>query len=290
MRRQIVLLAGLVLIAALLPVPSRADDGTLLLQAEGEQRTIDCASRDVRIEGNRNRYILRGGCRSIVLRGEADDIQAQMIAGGHIDVEGNGVLVTWSLLHPGPDVSATVNGQGSRVMAQNAPAAQPATPPATPPATASSTAANKTAPEKKPAENPASEKPAADAKAEPPHKLPPLPPLTGPVIDITISGEARDLDCTGKSVRITADRGLYALRGGCRAVEVQGTGDFVQAEILPTARVVASGADTRIAWVKIGTGAAPDIRATDGASAWQIPALGDYHPDPAAPAPDAAKP
>ena len=131
MRRPFIPLAGLVLIAALLPAPSRADDNTLLLQAEGDQRTIDCADRDVRIEGNRNRYVLRGGCRSVVLRGDADDIQAQMIAGGHIDVEGNGVLVTWSLLHPGPDVSVSVNGQGSRVMAQNAPA--PAAPPAPPP-------------------------------------------------------------------------------------------------------------------------------------------------------------
>ena len=286
MRRPFIPLAGLVLIAALLPAPSRADDNTLLLQAEGDQRTIDCADRDVRIEGNRNRYVLRGGCRSVVLRGDADDIQAQMIAGGHIDVEGNGVLVTWSLLHPGPDVSVSVNGQGSRVMAQNAPA--PAAPPAPPVDQAKPAAPSPT--EAEAASSPPAGKPVAAAKPAPTHPLPPLPPLTGPVINLTISGEARDLDCTGKSVRITADRGLYALRGGCRAVEVQGTDNLVQAEILPAARVAASGANTRIAWVQIGSGAAPVVRATDGASAWQIPALGEYHPAPAAPAPEAAKP
>ena len=272
MRRLLVPLAGLLLVTA---VPrARADDGGLLLQAEDDQRTLDCSGRDVRIEGNRNHYILRGGCRSLTLRGDGDNIQAQMMPGGHIDVEGNGVLVTWSLHGSGPTVTVSVSGQGSRAMTLDAPspaapaiaASKPETPAAAPPA----------------ANQPPADKPATEAAAAPPQKLPPAPPLTGPVIELTISGEARDLNCSGKSVRIIADSGVYALRGGCRAVVVRGTGNLVQAEIGPGARINAAGADTKCAVVPAGTGAAPEIRATDGASAWQIPALGSYQPDPAA--------
>lgn len=236
------------LLLALLTCPAlaRADDAPLLLQAEGEHKTVDCAGRDVRIEGNRNRYMLRGGCLSVVLRGEADEIRAEMAPGGRIDVEGNGVLLFWSKRGDGPDPSVSLNGAGSRVMALDA---GPATTPA-------QVEARITAPQ------------------APPRSL---PVLTGPVIELRVSNEARDLDCGGRAVRIAADGGIYALRGGCRALVVTGQNNLVQAEMAPGARITASGADTRVAWVLANGGAAPDVKRSDGAKVWQIPALGDWH-------------
>ncbi len=78
-------------------VPPAALAGPLDLVGDDEQRSLDCAGRDVVIHGVRSAYVLRGGCRSVAVSGSLDTIQAEMAPGGHIAVEGSGITVAWTV-------------------------------------------------------------------------------------------------------------------------------------------------------------------------------------------------
>ncbi len=209
--------------------------GRLELRAEGEQRSVDCGGRDVIIDGNLNTDVLRGGCGPILLRGEGAVVRADMAPGSLISIEGNDVRLSWRLVGGGLDPVVSVKGRDSMATRDGDAVASPLAPPAVPAAA-----------------------PVAISAAD---KAP---------IDITISGETRDLDCAGREVHITADRGLYALRGGCRAVIVHGDNDFIQAEVVPGARIELLGKNVKLAFVMVGAGA-PSVHAEGEASkAWAI--------------------
>ena len=235
-------------------MPADAAD-RLVLRAENEQKIVDCKGLDVLIEGNRNVYTLNGGCNSIVLRGEGDKVRAAVAPGAHITVEGNNVTLTWRVLGRvlgpvaggGDDPVVSVNGQDSTVTREAA-----AAPAVGVPMPSGGVAAAPALPAKQVA---------AAGVAAP--------------IEITIDREARDLDCTGREVHISADGGLYALRGGCSAVIVHGNDDLVQAELAPGARIDLVGKNLKLAFVQMADGAAPAVHVQgEQSKAWAIAGWG----------------
>ncbi len=251
---------GLLCLAALAG-PARAAD-TLEVRAEGEQRTIDCKDLDVVIEGNANTYTLRGGCHSITLHGANDKIRAAVAPGAHILVEGNDVQLTWSLVGTGADPVVLVNGRNSQVTREGMAASPPPAllpPPVVPPPTPN-----------------AVPMPQAGSAITPPPAEPAKPAAVAskPPIDITIDHEDRDLDCSGREVHISANFGLYALRGGCSAVIVHGSDNLIQAEVAPGARIDLVGKNLKLAYVP-AAGDPPTVH-VDGTDsmAWAISAWG----------------
>jgi hypothetical protein len=249
----IVILAAPAIVILAAPAAWAQAPGSLVLRAEGETRSLDCTDRDVWIEGNNNRYTLRGGCRSFALRGADDAIELDLAPAAHIDVQGNNVQVLWRLVGQGVAPTISLSGQNSRVVAAEQRTPAPATLPI--PATPATPATSATAP----------------APVEPP------PPAAddGATLTFTIDDEARELDCTGRAVRITANHGLYALHGGCRSLLVHGDGNLVQAELQPGASIDLAGQQSRVDFVLLGTGAppSPQLDGKDLAVA-QMPVLG----------------
>ncbi len=91
------------------------DAGPLSLAGDDQQRIADCAGRDVSVTGARSAYELRGGCRTLLVRGDLLTVRAEMQPGARISVNGLGNVVTWRLRGRGPDPLAIAQGAGSRV-------------------------------------------------------------------------------------------------------------------------------------------------------------------------------
>lgn len=106
------------------PAALPATLGPLDLVGDDEQKSADCAGRDVAIRGVRSAYVLRGGCRSLAVSGSLDTIQAEMADGGHIAVDGSGITVAWAVLGGGI-VMERVRGVDSRVRRTDAIGGQP---------------------------------------------------------------------------------------------------------------------------------------------------------------------
>ena len=85
----------LALLGALLVRPVMADSGPLLLQAEAQTLTPVCAGQDVQLEGNHNVVKPFGPCRSLVVKGIANQIILDLTANATLRVEGSGNRVTY---------------------------------------------------------------------------------------------------------------------------------------------------------------------------------------------------
>lgn len=252
-----------------MPKPPRPAEAALLLREENAHRDLVCAGRDVLLEGNGNQYELRGGCRSLTLRGEGVSVRAEMQPGGAIQVAGNGNAVSWSLAGEGASPVVSVNGEGSRVVpGDKLPPAPPraaavVTPPPAPMAP-------------RPAAPPPASTSAAPAAGTPakPAPAPAKPVQTGTLV-VRGDHEARDIDCNGRDVKVDGNYGLYVLRGACRSVAVTGSSNKLQAEVAPGARISIDGTATTLAYVVVGDGADAQVKAKgEGSRAWRIPHLG----------------
>ena len=102
------------------PVPAVPASGPLLLVGNDQERLAECAGRDVTVTGTRSAYDLRGGCRSLSIRGDLVTVRAELQPGAHISVNGQGSLVTWRLVGRGHPPVAAVQGAGSRGTARAA--------------------------------------------------------------------------------------------------------------------------------------------------------------------------
>jgi len=56
-----------------------------------------CAGQHVEFNGDKSRIVLRGGCRSLTIRGNNNDVTVEIQAGGSIEVRGRGNTVHWHL-------------------------------------------------------------------------------------------------------------------------------------------------------------------------------------------------
>jgi hypothetical protein len=144
----------------------------IALTGDGYVLDLDCTGRDVVIRGNRSRYTLRGGCRSVAANGSGNRIQAELAVGARALVEGNDTVFGYAVLG-GDSADVTVRGVRSRAERSTAAApppqpepvprvAPPAAPAQPPAATAAPTPAVTTAP------------PPASAAVPPPLPAPPF--------------------------------------------------------------------------------------------------------------------
>lgn len=97
--------------ATSMPAPAT---GPLLLQGDDQQHLGDCAGRDVTVTGDRSAYVLRGGCKSLTLRGNLLAVQAELASGARIAVTGRGSIVSWAVKGRAKPPSSLVRGEGSR--------------------------------------------------------------------------------------------------------------------------------------------------------------------------------
>lgn len=97
------------------PSPTPASAGPLALSGDDEERLADCAGRDVLVTGHRSAYVIRGMCRSLVVRGDLLTVQAILQPGAHITVAGQGSIVSWAMQGRGHPPAGTVHGAGSRI-------------------------------------------------------------------------------------------------------------------------------------------------------------------------------
>ncbi len=103
------------------PVPAAATPGVaeqgsrLELSGDDQERLADCAGHDLIVTGSRSAYVVRGGCRSVVVRGDLLTVQAVVQPGARIAVTGRGSTVSWAVPGRGRSPAALVRGAGSRV-------------------------------------------------------------------------------------------------------------------------------------------------------------------------------
>ncbi len=95
--------------------PAAGARRAMTLSGDDQEKAVDCAGRDVTLSGARSFYQLRGGCRSLTVRGDLLTVQADMQPGARIAVSGRGSVVTWRLLGRGRNPAAFAQGPGSRV-------------------------------------------------------------------------------------------------------------------------------------------------------------------------------
>ena len=99
-------------LAAPLASPATA---TLELSGDDQMRAVDCAGRRVAIQGQRSLYLLRGGCRSVTVRGGLLSVQAELAPGAAVIVAGHGVRVGWVLARPGRAPTVSAHGEANLV-------------------------------------------------------------------------------------------------------------------------------------------------------------------------------
>lgn len=102
------------LLALLLLAAAGPDGGRLELRGDDLQRIADCAGQDVLIEGSRGGFRLRGGCRSVTLRGDLAVVQADLLPGARVLIEGNGNLVAYAAPRTGAAPTVIIRGAASR--------------------------------------------------------------------------------------------------------------------------------------------------------------------------------
>jgi hypothetical protein len=89
--------------------------GPLALSGDDEERLADCGGGDVLVTGHRSAYVIRGTCRSLVVRGDLLTVQAIMQPGARITVSGLGSIVSWAVQGRGHPPAGIVHGAGSRI-------------------------------------------------------------------------------------------------------------------------------------------------------------------------------
>jgi hypothetical protein len=101
------------------------------ISGDGQTIQLECQGVAVTLDGNHSRFHLHGGCRSLLLRGAGNVVDAELAPGAPVRIEGDGSVVIWRLAIPGAPPTATVLGIDSLVQPDTTIAIAPA-PPAPP--------------------------------------------------------------------------------------------------------------------------------------------------------------
>ncbi len=101
-----------------------------VISGDGQTIELSCAGVAVTLDGNHSRFHLHGGCRSLLLRGAGNVVDAELAPAATVRVEGDGSAVVYRLSAAGPAPAVTVLGIDSLVQPDIA-AIRPA-PPAPP--------------------------------------------------------------------------------------------------------------------------------------------------------------
>jgi hypothetical protein len=86
---------------------------TAILRGDGQTVSLDCAGATATLEGARNRFVLRGACKAITVRGEANMVRADLAPNAQILIEGNAISVIYALATGAQEPQMTIRGTGS---------------------------------------------------------------------------------------------------------------------------------------------------------------------------------
>jgi hypothetical protein len=116
--RRTALAVSLLLIAVVVLLISSEIAGaeSLVLGDSGGQLIRDCSKTDVVVSGSNDRIVLTGGCRSLTILGDGNEILADMDAGTKISFSGNNNNLAWSKSSEGVDPSIVNGGRANRVV------------------------------------------------------------------------------------------------------------------------------------------------------------------------------
>ena len=94
--------------------PAPAAD-TAKLSGDDLNVALDCHGNSVTLQGVRVHYQLRGACKALTVRGEANIVQAEFAPKAQVLVEGNGITLTYTVRGNGTAPDVAVHGMGSSV-------------------------------------------------------------------------------------------------------------------------------------------------------------------------------
>jgi hypothetical protein len=98
------------------PIAAPGDeDGALQLTGDDQARAMDCTGRNVTVRGDRSLYLLRGGCRSLTIRGDLVIVQAELAPSAAVTVAGRGVRVGWVGADHGHAPTESLRGEDNHI-------------------------------------------------------------------------------------------------------------------------------------------------------------------------------
>jgi hypothetical protein len=224
-------LPGLALLAGLFAgAPALAEP---TVSGDFQTDLLACDGADAHVDGNSNRLVFHGACRSLTVTGSNNIVEIELVPGGRIFLTGTANHVTFAPVDPPPELDW--EGEGNEV--------EPG-----PPGAASAALAP-----------PVPDAPPPPASLAPPSVPPGLLKLSGD--DTTL-----EADCAGRRVMIEGSRSVYHLVGGCSSIVVDGSENRIRAELQPGAHVVLAGADVTLDYVLTAAGPPPTITVSGAGS------------------------
>ena len=106
----------LIAVVCLLISSEIAGAQSVVLGDSGGQLIRDCSKTDVVVSGSNDRIVLIGGCRSLTILGDGNEILADMDAGTKISLSGDNNNLAWSKSTEGLDPSVVDGGRANRVV------------------------------------------------------------------------------------------------------------------------------------------------------------------------------
>jgi hypothetical protein len=222
--------AALIGIASTPSLPAHAQP---VVNGGGRTEMLDCAGGEAQVNGDANRVVLHGDCRSLQVNGASNIVEIDLVPGGTITVTGAGNQVLYAPIDPGPSIST--QGSANVVQAGTNGAASAALAPEIPPA------------------------------PPPPPTMTPPPPSGAGTLVLTGNG-LQEVNCAARNVVIQGSGGRYMLRGGCRSVTVDASRMAIQAELEPGARIAIGGDAVTLDYVLTAPGPAPIVSVSGAGS------------------------
>jgi outer membrane protein OmpA-like peptidoglycan-associated protein len=106
----------LIAVVGLLVSSEIAGAESVVLGDSGGQLIHDCSKTDVVVSGSNDRIVLTGGCRSLTILGDGNEILADMDVGAKISLIGNNNNLAWGKSNEGVDPSVVDGGRANRVV------------------------------------------------------------------------------------------------------------------------------------------------------------------------------
>src|SRR5215472_5601978 len=116
--RQTALMASLPLLALVgLAVSSEIAVAEPVVLGDSSGQVIrDCSGKDVVVSGSNDRIVLTGGCRSLTILGDANEILADMAPGTKISLSGDNNNLAWAKSTGGANASVVDGGRANTVL------------------------------------------------------------------------------------------------------------------------------------------------------------------------------
>jgi Protein of unknown function (DUF3060) len=88
----------------------------LILPGSGGEFVRECANKDVVISGSKSKFVLTGGCQSLSVPGDGNQILVDMAPGSEIYLRGNENDIAWTKEHDSPSPTIVADGQANSIV------------------------------------------------------------------------------------------------------------------------------------------------------------------------------